>query len=105
MRISGFPWELPGLTLGRLGTTCALLPTFLGGIIATPLHTNWLLGNPRGPKGDFSSISVSLLMISSIFYDRFQEVFLGGSPGGENDPAYGLFAQAIIWGRIINMIE
>ena len=97
MTISGSPWGLPGLTLGRLGTSCALLSTFLGGIIATPLHTNWLLEHPRGPKGDFSSISVSLLMISSIFYDRFQEVFLGGSPGGESDPTYGPFAPEIIW--------
>ena len=97
MRISGSSWGLPGLTLGRLGTSCTLLSTFLGGIIATPLHIKWLLGHPRRPKGDFSSISEALLMISGIFYDRFQEVFLGGSPGGENDPAYGIFAPEIIW--------
>ena len=51
LRISGFPWGSPGLTLGRPGTSFAPLSTFLGGIIATTLHTNGTLGAPKGSQG------------------------------------------------------
>ena len=65
LRISGFPWGSPGLTLGRPGTSFAPLSTFWEALLRQPFTPMEPLGLPRGPKGRFSSISVPPLMIST----------------------------------------